>query len=76
MKLKTQLDVVKYKNFSVRWRPGGAGPPSVHLGPSDISIQHEGSCHIDFWHFPLPPVSDVGLEEIKTVSVLQYCVLL
>jgi len=26
-----------YKNFSARWRPGGAGPPNVNLGPPDIS---------------------------------------
>ena len=38
LKLKTQLDIVKYtriaqKNFSARGRPGGVGPPSVNLGP-------------------------------------------
>ena len=42
LKLKTQLDVVKYslwvkKNFSARGRPGGVGPPSVNLGPPNIS---------------------------------------
>ena len=42
MKLKTQLDIVKYslyvkKNFSARWRPGGVGPPSVNFGPPNIS---------------------------------------
>jgi len=26
-----------YKNFSARWRPGGAGPPNVNLGPLDAS---------------------------------------
>ena len=36
LKLKTQLDIVKYslyvkKNLSARWRPGGVGPPSVNL---------------------------------------------
>ena len=33
LKLKTQLDVVKYSS----WRPGGAGPPNVNLEPPDIS---------------------------------------
>jgi len=37
LKLKTQLDIVKYslwyKNFSARGRPGGVWPPSVNLGP-------------------------------------------
>jgi len=37
LKLKTQLDIVKYsrwvKKFSDRGRPGGVGPPSVDLGP-------------------------------------------
>ena len=37
LKLKTQLDVVKYslrvQNFFTRWRPGGIGPPNVNLGP-------------------------------------------
>ena len=41
LKLKTQLDVVKYslrvQKKSARWRPGGAGPPNVNLGPPDIS---------------------------------------
>jgi len=41
LKLKTQLDIVKYslwvKNFSARGRPGGVGPPSVNLGPPNIS---------------------------------------
>ena len=41
LKLKTQLDIVKYslcvKNFSDRGRPGGVGHPSVNLGPSNIS---------------------------------------
>ena len=41
LKLKTQLDIVKYslsvkKNF--RWgRPGCVGPPRVNLGPPIIS---------------------------------------
>jgi len=42
LKLKTQLDVVKYslyvKNFSARWRAGGVWPPSVNLGPPNISV--------------------------------------
>ena len=39
LKLKTQLDIVKYslwvkkKNFSDRGRPGGVDPTSVNLGP-------------------------------------------
>ena len=41
LKLKTQLDIVKYslwvKNFYARGRPGGVGPPSVNLGPPNIS---------------------------------------
>jgi len=41
MKLKTQLDIVKYslwvKKLSARGRPGGVGPPSVNLGPPNIS---------------------------------------
>ena len=41
LKLKIQLDIVMYslyvKIFSARWRPGGVGPPSVNLGPPDIS---------------------------------------
>ena len=41
LKLKTQLDIVKYslwvKHFSARGRPGGVGPPSVNLGPPNIS---------------------------------------
>jgi len=41
LKLKTQLDIVKYslwvKKFSARGRPGGVGPPSVNLGPPNIS---------------------------------------
>ena len=42
LKLKTQLDIVKYslyvkKKFSARWRPGGVGPPSVNFGPPNIS---------------------------------------
>jgi len=41
LKLKTQLDIVKYslwvkKKFSARGRPGGVGPPSVNLGPPNI----------------------------------------
>ena len=43
MKLKTQLDVIKYslwvQIFSARWRPGGAGPPNVKLNlkiPLDV----------------------------------------
>ena len=41
LKLKTQLDIVRYsllvKKFSARGRPGGVGPPSVNLGPPNIS---------------------------------------
>jgi len=42
LKLKTQLDIAKYslwvkKNCSARGRPGGVGPPSVNLGPPNIS---------------------------------------
>jgi len=41
LKLKTQLDIVKYslwvKKFSDRGRPGGVGPPSVNLGPPNMS---------------------------------------
>ena len=41
LKLKTQLDIVKYslwvKNFSARGRPGGVRPPSVNFGPPNIS---------------------------------------
>jgi len=41
LNLKTQIDIVKYsllyKNFSARGRPGGVGPPSVNLGPPNIS---------------------------------------
>ena len=41
LKLKTQLDIVKYslwvKNFSDRGRPEVVGPPSVNLGPPNIS---------------------------------------
>ena len=41
LKLKTQLDIVKYslwvKKFSDRVRPGGVRPPSVNLGDPDIS---------------------------------------
>ena len=41
LKLKTQLDIVKYSlwvtNFSAKGRPGGVGPPSVNLGPPNIS---------------------------------------
>ena len=42
LKLKTQLDIVKYslwvkKNFSARGRPGGVGPPSANFGPPNIS---------------------------------------
>ena len=38
LKLKTQLDIVKYslwvkKKFSARGRTGGIGLPSVNLGP-------------------------------------------
>ena len=40
MKLKIQLDIVKYslwvKKFSARGRPAGVGPPSVNLGPPNI----------------------------------------
>jgi len=41
LKLKIQLDIVKYsllyKNFSASGRPGRVGPPSVNLGPPNIS---------------------------------------
>ena len=41
MKLKTQLDIVKYslhvKKISARGRPEAVGPPSVNLGPPNIS---------------------------------------
>ena len=41
LKLKTQLDSVKYslyvKKFSARGRPGGIGPPIVNFGPPNIS---------------------------------------
>jgi len=41
LKLKTQLDIVKYslwvKKFSARGHSGGVGPHSVNLGPSNIS---------------------------------------
>jgi len=42
LKLKTQLDIVKYtrfryENLSARGRPGDVGPPSVNLGPPNIS---------------------------------------
>jgi len=41
LKLKTQLEIVKYslwvKKLSARGRPGGVGSPSVNLGPPNIS---------------------------------------
>ena len=41
LKLKTQLDIVKYslwvKKNSPLGDPGGVGPPSVNLGPPKIS---------------------------------------
>ena len=42
LKLKTQLDIVKYslyvkKKLSARGRPGGVGPSSVNFGPRNIS---------------------------------------
>jgi len=41
LKLKTQLDIVKYsvwvKKFTARGRLGGVRPPSVNLGPPNIS---------------------------------------
>jgi len=42
LKLKTQLDIVKYslwvkKDFAARGRPWGVGPSSVNLGPPNIS---------------------------------------
>jgi len=41
LKLKTQLDIVKYslhvKKLCARKRPGGVGPASVNLGPPNIS---------------------------------------
>ena len=40
-KIKTQLDIVKYslwvKKIFARGSPGGVGPPSVNLGPPNIS---------------------------------------
>ena len=42
LKLETRLDIVKYslwiKNFSARERPWGVRPPSVNLGPPNISV--------------------------------------
>jgi len=41
LKLKTQLDIVKYslyvKKLCARGRPGGVEPPSVNLGLPNIS---------------------------------------
>ena len=40
LKLKTQLDIVKYSLWvkkSPLGRPGGVRPPSVNLGPPNIS---------------------------------------
>ena len=41
LKLKIQLNIVRYslwvKKISARGRPGGVGPPSVNLGPPNIS---------------------------------------
>ena len=41
LKLKTQLDIVKYslgvKKLFAKGRPGGVRPPSVNLGPPNIS---------------------------------------
>jgi len=41
LKLKTQLDIVKYslcvKKLCARGRPGGVGPANVNLGPPNIS---------------------------------------
>jgi len=41
LKIKTQLDIVKYslwvKKIFARGSPGGVGPPSVNLGPANIS---------------------------------------
>ena len=41
VKLYTYIGISKYssvcQNFSARGRPGGAEPPNVHLGPSNIS---------------------------------------
>ena len=42
LKLKTQLVIVKYsllvkKMSPLGGRPGGVGPPSLHLGPRNIS---------------------------------------
>ena len=46
LKLKTQLDIVKYslwvKKFSGRGRSGGVGPPSVNLRPPNISESKRG----------------------------------
>ena len=42
LKLKTQLNIVKYSHwaqkFLRRGRPGGVGPPSVNLGPPNIPV--------------------------------------
>ena len=42
LKLKTQLDIVKYwlwlKKIPRKGRPAGVGPPSVNLGPPNISV--------------------------------------
>jgi len=41
MKLYSYIGIGKYSsvchNFSARGRPGGAGPPNVHLGSPNIS---------------------------------------
>jgi len=37
LKLKTQLHSVKYSLWVNRGRQGGVGPPSVDLGPPNIS---------------------------------------
>jgi len=51
LKLKTQLDVVKYslyvKNFSARGRAGGVWPPSVNLGPPNISKNTSKSLKVE-----------------------------
>ena len=46
LKLKTQLDIVKYslyvKKLRARGRPGGVEPPSVNLGLPNISESERG----------------------------------
>ena len=37
LKLKTQLDIVKYSLWVKKFSDRGVGPPSVNLGPPNIS---------------------------------------